>query len=52
VTDDLRKLQRAFELRQRSDYHEFIQITREQAQETVAQAETFLEHTRRALVDP
>jgi uncharacterized protein (UPF0332 family) len=49
--EDGRRLQEAFELRQRSDYHEFIQITREQAQEAVAKAEAFLEHTRRALAD-
>ncbi len=44
-----RHLQETFELRQRSDYHEFIQITLEQAEEAVARAETFLGHTRRAL---
>lgn len=49
--EDGRRLQEAFELRQRSDYHEFIQITLEQAQEAVAKAEAFLEHTRRALVE-
>jgi len=38
-------------LRQRSDYHEFIQITLEQAQEAVARAEAFLEHARRALAE-
>lgn len=50
--EDGRHLQEAFELRQRSDYREFVQITPEQAQEAMAQAEAFLEHTRRALVDP
>ena len=49
--EDGRHLQETFELRQRSDYHEFIQITLEQAQEAVARAETFLGHTRRALAD-
>lgn len=48
---DGRRLQEAFELRQRSDYHEFIQITLEQAQEAVARAEAFLEHTRQALAN-
>ncbi len=49
--EDGRHLQETFELRQRSDYHEFIQITVEQAQEAVARAEAFLGHTRRALAD-
>lgn len=46
-----RHLQEAFELRQGSDYREFVHITREQVQETIAKAERFLQHTRRALTD-
>lgn len=46
-----RYLQEAFELRQGSDYREFVQITREQTQETIAKAEAFLRHAERALVD-
>lgn len=38
-----------FELRQKSDYREFVQITREQAQQALKQAEAFLEQTRRGL---
>lgn len=49
--EDGRHLQEAFELRQGSDYREFVQITREQVQETIAKAEAFLHHTGRALVD-
>jgi len=44
MTDDLRKLV-TYRLAQAA------QITLEQAQEAVAKAEAFLEHTRRALVD-
>ena len=50
--EDGRHLQEAFELRQGSDYREFVQITCEQVQETVAKAEAFLQHTQRALLDP
>lgn len=46
-----RHLQEAFELRQESDYREFVQITREQAQETLAKAELFLQHTQQVLAD-
>ena len=46
-----RHLQEAFELRQGSDYREFVQITKEQVQETLVKADAFLQHTRRALVD-
>lgn len=46
-----RDLQEAFELRQKSDYREFVQITREQAQQALKQAEAFLEQTRRAFAD-
>lgn len=47
--EDGRHLQEAFELKQGSDYREFVQITSEQVQETVTKAEAFLEHTRQAL---
>jgi uncharacterized protein (UPF0332 family) len=50
--EDGRHLREAFELRQRSDYREFVQVTAQEAQNAIANAETFLEHTRRALVDP
>ena len=46
--DDGRHLREAFELRQGGDYREFVQITEDQVRDTVAKAETFLEHTRRA----
>ncbi|OHB78224.1 MAG: hypothetical protein A2Z25_00015 [Planctomycetes bacterium RBG_16_55_9] len=49
--EDGRHLQEAFELRQSSDYREFVQITHGQAQETIAKAEVFLQHTEQALVD-
>ncbi len=49
--EDGRHLRETFELRQGSDYREFVQITSEQAQDAVAKAETFFEHTRRALGD-
>jgi len=49
--EDGRHLQEAFELRQGSDYREFVQITREQAEETIVKAEAFLQHGGRALVD-
>jgi uncharacterized protein (UPF0332 family) len=49
--EDGRHLREAFELRRGSDYREFVQITREQAEETIARAETFLQHTRQALTD-
>ena len=49
VTDG-RHLQEAFELRQGSDYREFVQITQEQVQETIAKAEAFLQRAGRALV--
>jgi uncharacterized protein (UPF0332 family) len=49
--EDGRHLQEAFELRQGSDYREFVRITLEQAQETLAKAGVFLQHTRRALAD-
>jgi uncharacterized protein (UPF0332 family) len=49
--EDGRHLQEAFELRQGSDYREFVQITREQAQETSAKAEVFLKHATGALAD-
>ncbi len=50
--EDGRHLQEAFELRQGSDYREFVQITQAQVQETMAKAETFLQHTRRVLIIP
>ncbi len=50
--EDGRHLQEAFELRQGSDYREFVQITREQVQEAIAKAEAFLQRTGRALVSP
>ncbi len=50
--EDGRHLQEAFELRQGSDYREFVQITREQVLETIAKAEAFLQRTERALGDP
>ncbi len=46
-----RHLQEAFELRQKSDYREFVHIEREQAQQAVKQAEAFLEQTRRVLME-
>ncbi len=49
--EDGRHLREAFELRQSGDYREFVQIAPEQAQEAVAKAEAFLEHTRQALAD-
>lgn len=49
--EDGRHLQEAFELRQGSDYREFVQITREQAEETIAKAEAFLQHARQTLTD-
>jgi uncharacterized protein (UPF0332 family) len=49
--EDARHLQEAFELRQNSDYREFVQITSEQVEEAVAKAEVFLQHTRQALTD-
>ncbi len=45
-------LREAFELRQGADYREFIQITREQVQETIAHADAFLLHARQLLADP
>ncbi|MEN6425422.1 MAG: HEPN domain-containing protein [Phycisphaerales bacterium] len=50
--EDGRHLQEAFDLRQSSDYREFIHIGTSQAQETIERAETFLQHTRRALLGP
>lgn len=50
--EDGRHLQEAFELRQGGDYREFIQITPNQAQETIQKARTFLQHARQALVEP
>lgn len=47
--EDGRHLQRAFDLRQGGDYREFVQITLEQVQETIAEAEIFLGRTRQAL---
>jgi uncharacterized protein (UPF0332 family) len=44
-----RHLREAFELRQDSDYREFVQVTAEQAQETIANADAFLQHARRTL---
>jgi uncharacterized protein (UPF0332 family) len=44
-----RHLQEAFELRQGCDYREFVQITLEQVQETVAKAEAFLHYTQQVL---
>ena len=38
-------------LNQGGDYREFVQITLEQVQETVAKAGAFLEHTHRALAN-
>ena len=52
LLEDGRHLQEAFELRQGSDYREFVQIPREQVQEIIAKAEAFLQRTRRALADP
>jgi len=49
--EDGRHLREAFELRQGSDYREFVQITLEQVQDAVANAEAFLEHTRQVLTD-
>jgi uncharacterized protein (UPF0332 family) len=49
--EDGRHLREAFELRQGSDYREFVQITREQAEDTIAKAEAFLQHARQALTD-
>ena len=46
-----RHLREAFELRQGSDYREFVQVTPDQAQDTVARAGTFLTHTRQVLLD-
>jgi len=50
--EDGRHLREAFELRQGSDYREFVQITPAQVQETLANAEAFLQHTRQTLMDP
>lgn len=50
--EDGRHLQEAFELRQGSDYREFVQIEPSQVQETMANAEIFLQHTRQVLVGP
>jgi uncharacterized protein (UPF0332 family) len=47
-----RHLREAFELRQDSDYREFVQVTAEQAQETIANADAFLRHARRVLTGP
>jgi uncharacterized protein (UPF0332 family) len=44
-----RHLREAFELRQGSDYREFVQITREQVEETITHAEAFLGHARQVL---
>jgi uncharacterized protein (UPF0332 family) len=49
--EDGRYLQKAFELRQGSDYREFVQITREQVEEIVAKAEALFQHTRQTLID-
>ncbi len=49
--EESRHLQEAFELRQSSDYREFVQITREQAEETIAKAEAFLQRARQTLTD-
>jgi uncharacterized protein (UPF0332 family) len=50
--EDARHLQRAFDLRQGGDYREFVQIEAIQVQETIERAETFLQHTQRALLGP
>lgn len=50
MNEDLRHLQEAFELRQGSDYREFVQITHEQVQETISKAEVFLRRAGRALI--
>lgn len=44
-----RYLREAFELRQGADYREFVEITSDQVQETLAKAEAFLQHTRQVL---
>jgi uncharacterized protein (UPF0332 family) len=49
--EDGRHLQEAFELRQGSDYREFVQIAQEQVQETIANAEVFLRRADRAVGD-
>jgi uncharacterized protein (UPF0332 family) len=41
-----RFLREAFDLRQKCDYREFVEVTREEAGETIAHAEVFLEETR------
>ncbi|MBN1509807.1 MAG: HEPN domain-containing protein [Sedimentisphaerales bacterium] len=46
-----RHLREAFDLRQGSDYREFVQISLEQVQEIISKAEAFLQQTRRAITD-
>ncbi len=46
-----RYLREAFELRQGADYREFVQVTQEQVQETIAHADAFLQCARQMLGD-
>jgi uncharacterized protein (UPF0332 family) len=46
-----RHLREAFELRQGADYREFVQVTQEQVQETIAHADAFLQCARQMLGD-
>lgn len=42
-----RYLRRAFEIRQKGDYREFVEITKEEAEEVVRNAEKFIGEARR-----
>ncbi len=44
-----RHLREAFELRQNCDYREFVDVTKEQAQEIIENAKTFITETQNAL---
>ncbi len=44
-----RHFREAFELRQRCDYREFVEISREQTLEIIGKAESFISESKRAL---
>ena len=48
-TESGRHLREAFELRQRCDYREFVEIEKEQAEEVIENAEKFIEESGRVL---
>lgn len=47
--ESARHLREAFELRQRCDYREFVEIEREQVEEVLRNAEKFIDEARRVL---